>query len=433
MDDGTAATDMTGSQGRYLDALLSEMDRWMAPDLVTDRARLLYDTMRRVMVCLADRARAVPLPDETGIAPLAAIAAGASAAVLAEGLRIDAVIAAQDARLAVLAVPQAQQMLSAATVEAALRAAGEPGAVITHMKVVVGGRSKETILLDLDGVARWPRGLVMRRDLQVGSLGTTVVDEYALLELLHAHGVAVPRPYHLSRDGDGLGSPFLLLEAMPGVATGQLLVAPASPAKALAAARALATIHAVPVDAVRPLVGDVGTDNTALAAEIESFAAIWEREARQSSPTIEAVFAWLRAQVATIEGRDCFVHADYSFHNILFDGDEVSALLDWELARIGHPAEDLGYIKRAAQRVVGWEAFMAAYQGAGGRTVQSREIHFYALFGKVWLLTKVLKSRELFESGRMDDILKADSVLFWLPRIIQALSVEMREILEPGL
>ena len=143
---------------------------------------------------------------------------------------------------------------------------------------------------------------------------------------------------------------------------------------------------------------------------------------------MNAALAWLKANAAAIEGRDCFIHADYSFHNILFDGDEVSALLDWELARIGHAAEDLGYIKFAVQGVVEWPEFMAAYTAAGGRAVNAREIHFYAMFGKVWLLTKVLKSRELFETGQMDDIFKADSVSFWLPRIFQALSRELREI-----
>ena len=416
------------SQARYLDALLIEMDRWMMPDLVTDRARLLYDAVRRVMVTLTGRLEKLPPPDELGIEPVDPDRGDPADAVIEEGRRIDALIAAQDERLSSIGVPQAHKSLSVSAVEAALRIAAEPDAAVRSMRVVVGGRSKETVLLDIEGVPQWPGTLVMRRDLQVGSLGTSVVDEFALLDLLHGRGLAVPRPYHLSRTGDGLGTPYLLLEAMPGQATGQLLAAPDSRAKVLAAARALATIHAVPIDAVQPLLGKADVDHAGLTEEVDSFAEIWSRQARMASPTMEAVLAWLKANVAEIAGRNCFVHADYSFHNILFDGDRVSALLDWELARIGHPAEDLGYIKYAAEGVVDWVEFMAAYTEAGGRAVEPREVHFYALFGKVWLLTKVFKSRELFETGQMDDILKADSVSFWLPRIIHALSREMREI-----
>ena len=428
------AAGMTGSvkpasisQARYLDALLIEMDRWMMPDLVSDRGRLLYQAMRRVMVTLTGRLDKLPPQDELGIEPVGPEAD----AVREEGRRIDALIAAQDARLAAVGMPQAHKSVSIDAVQAALRSAGEPNATVRSMRVVVGGRSKETILLELESVRGWPAALVMRRDLQVGSLGTSVVDEFGLLDLLHRRGLTVPRPYHLSRTGDGLGTAYLLLETMSGQATGQLLAAPDSRAKVLAAARALATIHAVPVDAVRPLLGEAQADRAALVAEIDSFAEIWAQQARMKSPTVEAALAWLKANVAEIAGGDCFVHADYSFHNILFDGDQVSGLLDWELARIGHPAEDLGYLKYAAQGVVDWAEFMAAYLKAGGRAVAPREIHFYALFGKIWLLTKVFKSRELFETGQMDDILKADSVSFWLPRIIHALSREMREIDDP--
>ncbi len=425
-DDATASSGDV-SQARYLDALLIEMDRWMMPDLVTDRARLLYDAMRRVMVTLTGRLEKLPPPDELGIAQVDPDT-GQADAVIEEGRRIDALIATQDARLAAIGVPQAHKSLSVNAVEAALRNAGEPDVTVRSMRVVVGGRSKETILLDIEGVRQWPGTLVMRRDLQVGSLGTSVVDEFALLDLLHRRGLAVPRPYHLSRTGDGLGTPYLLLEAMPGQATGQLLAAPDSRAKVLAAARALATIHAVPIDAVRPLLGKARVDQAALVAEIDSFAEIWRQQSRMVSPTVEAVLEWLKANAGEMPDGDSFVHADYSFHNILFDGDRVSALLDWELARIGRVAEDLGYIKYAAQGVIDWAEFVAAYAAAGGKAVDPREVHFYALFGKVWLLTKVFKARELFETGQMDDILKADSVSFWLPRIIHALSREMREI-----
>ena len=67
--------------------------------------------------------------------------------------------------------------------------------------------------------------------------------------------------------------------------------------------------------------------------------------------------------------QQALVHGDYNFHNLLFDGDRLSAVLDWELSHVGHPAEDLGYIKQTAEQSVAWEDFMAAYrdEGGGGR------------------------------------------------------------------
>jgi aminoglycoside phosphotransferase (APT) family kinase protein len=127
------------------------------------------------------------------------------------------------------------------------------------------------------------------------------------------------------------------------------------------------------------------------------------------------------------------VHGDYSFHNLLFDGDRLTAVLDWELAHIGHAAEDLGYIKQAAQAVAPWADFMSAYHAAGGTRVDPAAVRFYGLLATVRLLMKICLARKLFEDGKTDDILKADVAAFWMPRIIQKLSLEMREILAPEL
>lgn len=42
-------------------------------------------------------------------------------------------------------------------------------------------------------------------------------------------------------------------------------------------------------------------------------------------------------------------HGDCLFHNIMFDGDRMTALLDWELASVGLPAFDLGYLIWSAE------------------------------------------------------------------------------------
>jgi hypothetical protein len=45
---------------------------------------------------------------------------------------------------------------------------------------------------------------------------------------------------------------------------------------------------------------------------------------------------------------------------------------------------------------------------------------------------KICLARKLFEEGKTDDILKADVAAFWMPRIIQKISLEMREIIDAG-
>jgi aminoglycoside phosphotransferase (APT) family kinase protein len=423
------------NEGRYVDALLTDMDRYIRPDLATDRARFLYQAVRRVLVRLIAEGAHRPAfnetglhgaPDWRGMAP--------DAALRLEGTLLDAELAWGEARAQRLAAAPHTPPVTIEAVQAALRHLGYPDAAVETMRVVIGGRSKQTILLHATGCPGLPPDLVLRRDLLVGSLGTSVVNEFGLLQTLRAYGVLVPEAYHVEADCAILGTPFLLLRAVPGAALGQITEAPRSRAKVLAAATALAGVHRVPVDVAAPLLKHLGAPPTReeIAAEIDGWHASWLAQARETSPAMEAAFRYLATHVRTVEERPCFVHGDYSFHNLLFEGDRLTAVLDWELAHIGHAAEDLGYIKQAAQSVVPWADFMAAYHASGGPPVDLAALRFYGLLGTVRLLMKICLARRLFEEGKTDDILKADVAAYWMPRIIQKVSLEMRESLDAG-
>jgi aminoglycoside phosphotransferase (APT) family kinase protein len=421
--------------GRYVDALLTDMDRYIRPDLATDRARFLYQAVRRVMVRLMAESARHSAFTETGLygAPDWSAMAPESALKL-EGTLLDEEIAANDARVTRLATAPHTPPVTMEVVQGALRHLGYPDATVETLRVIIGGRSKQTILLRVAGCPGLPPDLVLRRDLLVGSLGTSVVNEFGLLQTLFAHGVEVPEVYRMQADRDVLGTPFLLLRAVPGAALGQITEAPQSPEKVLAAARALASVHRIPVAVTAPLLTHLGTPRTRdeTAAEIAEWHSSWRAQARSPSPAMEGAFRFLAKHVHTVEERPCFVHGDYSFHNLLFEGDQLTAVLDWELAHIGHAAEDLGYIKQAVQSVVPWADFMAAYHAAGGPPLERAALRFYGLLGTVRLLMKICLARALFEDGKTDDILKADVAAFWMPRVIQKISLEMREIIDAG-
>ena len=421
------------TEGRYLDALLTDMDRYIRPDLSTDRARFLYEAVRRVLVRFIAESSRRSAFDETGLhaAPDWAELAP-DAALSLEGRLLDAEIAWGDARVERLATAPHTPPVTIEALQGALRHIGYGEASVETMRVVIGGRSKQTILLRATGCPGLPPDLVLRRDLLVGSLGTSVVNEFQLLQTLHAHGVEVPEVYHLEADRHVLDTPFLLLRAVPGAALGQLTEAPKSREKVLAAARALARVHRVPASVAAPLLTHLGAPRTRqdIATDIAEWHASWLTQARAPSPALEAAFGYLSEHVHTVEQKAYFVHGDYSFHNLLFEDDRLTAVLDWELAHIGHAAEDLGYIKQAAQAVVPWADFMAAYYAAGGPAIDIAALRFYGLLGTVRLLLKVCVARKLFEEGKTDDILKADVATFWMPRIIQKISLEMREIID---
>jgi aminoglycoside phosphotransferase (APT) family kinase protein len=107
-------------------------------------------------------------------------------------------------------------------------------------------------------------------------------------------------------------------------------------------------------------------------------------------PVFELAFAWLRANCPP-PGRVTLVHGDYRHGNLMIGPDGIRAVLDWELAHLGDPMEDLGWICVAAWRfgaidkpVGGWgsrEALYEAYGERAGVRVDPQRVLFWEVIG----------------------------------------------------
>ncbi len=102
----------------------------------------------------------------------------------------------------------------------------------------------------------------------------------------------------------------------------------------------LAQVHAVDWRALG--LGDVLADPGEEAArhELDHWEQVLRADQLEALPELDLAIDWLRAR-ARPSRRTVLVHADYKPGNILLEGDRVTALLDWELAHLGDPLEDL--------------------------------------------------------------------------------------------
>ena len=106
-----------------------------------------------------------------------------------------------------------------------------------------------------------------------------------------------------------------------------------------------------------------------------------------TTATFEWAFRWLHAhRPAPSPSR--LVHGDYRMGNLIIDGSELAAVLDWELVHIGEVYEDLAWFcirawrfgaspDRAAGGLGSVEDFLSAYQRAGGATVDRVAFHWW--------------------------------------------------------
>jgi aminoglycoside phosphotransferase (APT) family kinase protein len=175
-----------------------------------------------------------------------------------------------------------------------------------------------------------------------------VLREARLLEALRPAGVRVPKVLAATDDPEILGVPFFVMEHIDGVVVAETL--PEAFATPSARRRvgeelvdALVELHAV--DARSPSLLAFGRPTGYVERQLRRFAAIWTDVHTRSVPELDAVTTWLRDNVPSTTTLTV-VHGDYRLGNVMFAADAslLRAVLDWEMATLGDPRADLGYL-----------------------------------------------------------------------------------------
>jgi aminoglycoside phosphotransferase (APT) family kinase protein len=433
------------TRSRYYDALLANLDREVQPELTSERARFLYAATRRILARLSvANEHTAPLPENLAANhPDALVQPGVPlgqdalyAALRSEGEILDSIEAAVAQRLtATAATPgtgAAQTTISTELLQTYLQKNLDPKIRVNKFRILAGGRSKQTIMMTIVNENGEEVERVIRRDLVVAITGATVVDEYRVLVALADRGYPVPRPLLLEADTNQLGSAFMVMEKVNGALAGDVFDPPAGKAAVLHSAKVLGKLHAIPAADIAPTIREksrIALNVQQLRDHLLDLERTWQANARAGCVTMDAVFKWLLENVESVQPLTTVVHGDYSYHNLLFEGDSLTAVMDWELVRIGHPAEDVGYIRAAAIQRVEWSDFMAAYKEGGGPELSPLDVIFYTLVGKLRLMVLLFFARQYFESGATQDLQLADVSIYHLPRLIQQASAEIRSAL----
>ena len=100
--------------------------------------------------------------------------------------------------------------------------------------------------------------------------------------------------------------------------------------------QAMAKIHQVPLNSLSWL------DNKDITQELEELYLTYEKF-KQPQPVFEYTFRWLRNQDFG-DFPNTLIHADFRLGNLIFDKNGLQSVIDWELAHIGNPLQDLGWI-----------------------------------------------------------------------------------------
>jgi aminoglycoside phosphotransferase (APT) family kinase protein len=306
---------------------------------------------------------------------------------------------------------------------------GGKDTLITGAKILAGGRSKQTVLVEQEGAVGLPHELVIRRDWASAITGTSVVTEFELLKRVAAAGLKVPKPYILEGDADLLGTAFLVMQRMPGKPYGDVFHPLESEALAFDLARQLAGLHNLPAEDFDALgVPTEAYTKAQLEQGLAGFREIY-RTVGIKSPTIEIALEWMAREIPRVDGARALSHNDLGCHNFLIEGETLVAILDWEIANVGNPAADLGYVRNFVKKMTSWDRFMAAYKAAGGPKISPHTIDFYTVWSGVRFYCLLLRARAGVSMGMVHDTEITYAAADFIPQEEHLISQELRQIL----
>ncbi len=267
---------------------------------------------------------------------------------------------------------------------------GQPLA-LSGLRRLSGGANMESWAFDYGA-----RELVLRRmpgagegEKQVPRI--SIESEARLIALAGEHGVIAPAMLGILAPTDGLGEGFLMAriggETMPHKILGNPQFAAAEQALARQCAQELAKIHALPIAALPDDLPEA--DAAALLADTRR--RYDDHGAR--IPVFEFAFRWL-ADTLPAPSELSPLHGDFRMGNLMIGEEGITAILDWELAHIGDPAQDLAYLCTPSWRFTRHEKpvggfaeiddLLAAYETASGTTVNRKRFRWWLVYSTLW-------------------------------------------------
>lgn len=206
-----------------------------------------------------------------------------------------------------------------------------------------GGQSNPTYLLETASsryvLRRKPPGALL-------SSAHAVDREFRVISALYAAGFPVPRPCLLCTDDAVVGTMFYVMEYVEGRIFWDLDLPSCSRDERQAIYDSLnatiAALHAIDPEGAG--LGGFGKPGNYFARQISRWSRQYKASEIETLAAMERLIEWLPANIPDDESA-AVVHGDFRLDNVVVHADEprIVAVLDWELATIGHPLGDFTY------------------------------------------------------------------------------------------
>ena len=272
------------------------------------------------------------------------------------------------------------------------------------------GASRETFRFDLaytDATGRHQDRMILRRDPPASNVDSDRRHEYESYRAIAGHGIPVPRMILLEEDASHFDGAISLAEDLRGYHNSEYqLQEPAWRDKLPHIAQqfwsVMGRLAAVPVERLDLSFMTPATPETTAMQQLDHWEATLDRNDVGAEPITRAAIRWMRRNPPPPAQKLAMVHGDLRAGNFLYDDDgSLIAVLDWEMAHIGDPLEDLAW---SLSRVLSFgkddrrsgiaprEEALTIWTAASGLTIDPVALHW-------WDMLVCIKGQAIWNAG----------------------------------
>ena len=247
-----------------------------------------------------------------------------------------------------------------------------------------GGQSNPTFFVNFEN-----RELVLRKQPASTLLPSAhAVDrEFRVMQALSQTTVPVPQVVLFHAERDVVGTPFYIMEKLPGRVFSECalpnMTQPERRAIYMGMAEAMAALHQVDWAAIG--LSDYGREGSYFSRQLARWSRQWAMSKTREDAAIELLIRWLGENMPD-ETETTISHGDFRLGNLMFHPTEprVVGILDWELSTLGHPLADVAF------NCMAWRTLPEEYGGIRGLDLHALGIpleaeylnHYYKSSGR---------------------------------------------------
>ena len=234
-----------------------------------------------------------------------------------------------------------------------------------QLERIGGGQSNPTFFVSFDN-----RQLVLRKQPASTLLPSAhAVDrEFRVMQALAQTSVPVPKMVLFHAERDVVGTPFYLMERLPGRVFSECALPGMEPQERCAIymgmAEAMAALHKVDWAAIG--LSDYGRQGSYFSRQLARWTRQWEMSKTRDDHHIELLIRWLGDNLPD-EAETRISHGDFRLGNLMYHPTEprVVGILDWELSTLGHPLADVAF------NCMAWRTLPQEYGGIKGLDLEA--------------------------------------------------------------